>query len=199
MQGIATEHSAVVFGGNGYSEDWHAEAEKRGLPNLRNTLDALPALTDPANIAVLGKYDVLSEREVQSRYDIFLERYCLDVNTEAQLALEIAKTKILPAALTYQTQLSTLAINLKTLGKEPSTALLDSVMALTSELEAGITTLEHELAHESSDDTKAHALHFRDKVLPAMLQTRVAADALEGMVSDELWPLPTYQEMLFIK
>ena len=83
LQGIALEHSAVVFGGNGYSEDWHQEAEKRGLPNLRNTLDALPALTDPANIAVLGKYDVLSEREVQSRYDIYLERYCLDVNTEA--------------------------------------------------------------------------------------------------------------------
>ena len=199
LQGIALEHSAVVFGGNGYSEDWHQEAEKRGLPNLRNTLEALPALTDPANIAVLGKYGVLSEREVQSRYDIFLERYCLDVNTEAQLALEIAKTKILPAALTYQTQLSTLALNLKSLGKEPGTALLDTVIAHTSELETGITALEHELAHEASDDTKAHALHFRDKVLPAMLQTRVAADALEGMVSDELWPLPTYQEMLFIK
>ena len=199
LQGIAVEHSAVVFGGNGYSSEWHQEAEKRGLPNLRNTLDALPALTDPANIAVLGKYEVLSEREVQSRYDIFLERYCLDVNTEAQLALEIAKTKILPAALTYQTQLSTLAVNLKTIGKVPSTALLDTVLTLTSELEAGITQLEHELAHEASDDTKAHALHFRDKVLPAMLQTRVAADALEGIIADELWPLPTYQEMLFIK
>ena len=199
LQGIASEHSAVVFGGNGYSTDWHQEAEKRGLPNLRNTLDALPALTDPANIAVLGKYGVLSEREVHSRYDISLERYCLDVNTEAQLALEIAKTKILPAALTYQTQLAGLALSLKSLGKDPSTALLDSVLALTSEMEEGITSLEHELAHESGDDTMAHALHFRDKVLPTMLKIRVAADALEGIVSDELWPLPTYQEMLFIK
>jgi len=199
LQGIANEHSAVVFGGNGYSADWHAEAEKRGLPNLRNTLEALPALTDPANIAVLGKYGVLSEREVQSRYDIFLERYCLDVNTEAQLSLEIAKTKILPAALTYQTQLSILALNLKSLGKEPSLALLEDLMTQTSALETGISQLEHALAHEASDDTLAHALHFRDHVLPAMLQTRVAADALEGMVSDELWPLPTYQEMLFIK
>lgn len=199
LQGIASEHSAVVFGGNGYSSDWHEKAEKRGLPNLRNTLDALPALTDPANIAVLSKYGVLSERELQSRYEIYLERYCLDVNTEAQLVLEIAKTKILPAALTYQTQLSTLAINLKTLGKEPSTSLLDSVMTLTSELETGIVLLEQELGHEESDDTLTHALHFRDQVLPAMLQIRVAADALEGMVSDELWPLPTYQEMLFIK
>ena len=199
LQGIAVEHSAVVFGGNGYSSDWHQEAEKRGLPNLRNTLDALPALTDPANVAVLGKYGVLSPREVQSRYEIYVERYCLDVNTEAQLALEIAKTKILPAALTYQTQLSSLALNLKSLGKEPNTALLDSVLGLTTDLESGIVLLEHELGHESGDDTMAHALHFRDKVLPAMSQIRVAADALEGMVSDELWPLPTYQEMLFIK
>lgn len=199
LGGIAVEHGAVVFGGNGYSEDWHAEAEKRGLPNLRNTMEALPALTDPANVAVLGKYGVLSERELQSRYEISLERYCLDVNMEAQLALEIAKTKILPAALTYQTQLSGLALNLKALGKDPDTALLDTVISLTSELETGITSLEHELAHEAGDDTKTHALHFRDKVLPIMSQIRVAADSLEGIVSDELWPLPTYQEMLFIK
>ncbi len=199
LQEIANEHSAVVFGGNGYSEEWHQEAEKRGLPNLRNTLDALPALTDPANIAVLGKYDVLSPRELQSRYEISLERYCLDINTEAQLALEIAKTKILPAALTYQTQLAGLAISLKSIGKEPSTTLLDHVLALTTDLETGITALEDALAHESEGDTLAHALHFRDHVLPAMAQTRVAADLLEGVVSDELWPLPTYQEMLFIK
>ena len=200
LQGIAVENSAVVFGGNGYSEDWHKEAEKRGLPNLRNTLDALPALLDPANVAVLSKYGVLSERELHSRYEIALERYCLDVNTEAMLALEIAKTKILPAALSYQTQLASLAVNLKTIGKDPSTSLLDTVMGLTADLEAGISELEHAISHDSEgDDTMAHALHFRDTVLPAMLKTRTAVDALEGIVSDELWPLPTYQEMLFIK
>lgn len=199
LPGNANEHGAVVFGGNGCSAEWHVEAEKRGLPNLRNTLDALPAMTDPANIAVLSKYGVLSEREIRSRYEIYLERYCLDVNTEAQLTLEIAKTMILPAALSYQPQLSALAVSLKTIGKEPSTTLLDSVLSLTSKLEAGISVLEHALGHESDGDTKAHALHFRDEVLPAMLQTRTAADALEGVVADELWPLPTYQEMLFIK
>jgi glutamine synthetase len=199
LQGIAQEHGAIVFGGNGYSEEWHQEAEKRGLPNLRNTLDALPALVSPESIAVLGKYEVLSEREVTSRYDIYLERYCRDINTEGQLALEIAKTKILPAALTYQTQLSTLAINLKSLGKTANTSLLDHVMDLTTSLEAGIHSLEHGLAHEGGDDLLEHALHFRDKVIPAMGHVRKAADALEGIVSDELWPLPTYQEMLFIK
>jgi glutamine synthetase len=199
LQSIATEHSAIIFGGNGYSEEWHKEAEARGLPNLRNTLDALPALVSPESIAVLGKYDVLSEREVTSRYDIYLERYCRDINTEGLLALEIGKTKILPAALSYQTQLSTLALNLKQLGKEPDLALLDHVLELTESLGAGIHALEHALAHEGSDDLLTHALHYRDEVVPAMATVRVAADALEQVVADELWPLPTYQEMLFIK
>lgn len=199
LQNIAVESGDVVFGGNGYSEDWHAEAERRGLPNLRNTLDALPALTDPVNVAVLGKYGVLSEREVSSRYDIWLERYCLDVNTEAMLALEIAKTKILPAALTYQAQLASLALHLKGLDKAPSTRLLDQVLGLTDTLESGIEALEHALAHEGCGCLSEHALHFRDTVLPAMSRVRDAADELEGVVSDELWPLPTYQEMLFIK
>lgn len=199
LQKIATEHSAVIFGGNGYSAEWHAEAAQRGLPNLRNTVDALPALSDPENIAVLGKYNVLSEREVLSRHDIWLDRYCLDINTEGALALEIAKTKILPAALTYQTQLSTLAINLKTLGKTPSTTLLDQMIELSNKLEETIGVLEHELAHEGSDDVLEHAKHYRDKVVPAMNAVREVVDTLEGAVADELWPLPTYQEMLFIK
>ncbi len=200
LQEIASEHSAIIFGGNGYSEDWHKEAEGRGLPNLRNTLDAMPALVTPENIAVLGKYDVLSEREVRSRYDIYLERYCMDINTEGLLALEIAKTKILPPAMTYQTQLAGLALSLKSLGKEPNTALLDGLITLTGTLETGITALESALGHEpEGDDTLHHALHYRDHVIPAMRDVRTAADALEGQVSDELWPLPTYQEMLFIK
>jgi glutamine synthetase len=199
LQGIASEHGAIVFGGNGYAEEWHQEAERRGLPNLRNTLDALPALVEPESVAILGKYDVLSEREVLSRYDIFLERYCREINTEGQLALEISKTKILPAALTYQTQLSTLSLNLKALGKDPNTSLLDHVIHLTASLESGIHALEHALGHEGEDDLMAHALHYRDHVIPAMLKVRTATDALEGVVSDELWPLPTYQEMLFIK
>jgi glutamine synthetase len=199
LQGIAREHSAVLFDGNGYSAEWHQEAGKRGLPNLRNTPDALIALTDAENVAVLGKYDVLSEREVLSRYGIWLERYCRDINTEGMLALEIARTKILPSALTYQAQLASLAIQLKELGKPASTKLLDQVIDLTTELEEGIAVLEEALAHDGGDDPHAHTLHFRDHVIPAMVQVRAAADALEGVLPDELWPLPTYQEMLFIK
>ena len=199
LQGIASEHSAVIFGGNGYSEEWHQEAARRGLPNLRNTVEALPAMIDPANIAVLGKYSVLSEREMTSRYEIYLDRYCMDINTEGLLTLEIAKTKILPAALGYQAQLTTLAVGLKSLNKEPKTALLDQMIGLTDTLENRIHTLEHVLAHEAEGECLEHARHFRDEVVPAMLAVRTAADALEHVVSDELWPLPTYQEMLFIK
>lgn len=199
LQGIAKEHSAVVFGGNGYSEEWHAEAETRGLPNLRTTLDALPKLLDEANVAVLGKYGVLSPREVESRYEIWMEKYIRDVNTEGYLALEIARTKIFPAVVTYQSQLATLALQLKELGKTPNTKMLDQITTLAADLETGIETLEHALAHETEGESIDHALHYRDQVLPAMLAVRSAADSLEQLVSDELWPLPTYQEMLFIK
>lgn len=199
LQKIASEHGAVVFGGNGYSDEWHAEAEKRGLPNLKNTLDALPALTLPENIAVLGKYNVLSPREVESRYEIWMEKYIRDLNTEGMLAREMAQTMILPAALAYQGQLATLATQLKGLGKPANTDLLDKLIALTDALQTGITTLGDALSHETEGESMDHALHYRDAVLPAMVAVRESADALEGLVSDELWPLPTYQEMLFVK
>ncbi|MBW3624193.1 MAG: glutamine synthetase III [Armatimonadetes bacterium] len=199
LQGIAREHSAILFGGNNYSEEWHQEAERRGLPNLRNTVDALPALVSPENIAVLSKYHVLSEREVRSRYDILLEKYCRDINTEGLLTLEIAKTKILPSAFAYQAQLASLALNLKSLGKMSDTRMLDEIIELTQSLEEGVVALEHTLGHEGEDELHCHALHYRDHVIPAMNRVREAVDGLEEVVSDELWPLPTYQEMLFIK
>ena len=199
LQGIASEHGAVVFGGNGYSDEWHAEAATRGLPNLRTTLDALPKLLDAENVAVLGKYNVLSPREVESRYEIWMEKYIRDVNTEGLLALEIARTKILPAAFSYQSQLASLAECLKNLGKTPNTTTLDKLIGLTDALEIGIATLDEALSHETEGESIDHALHYRDHVLPAMLTVRESADALECIVSDELWPLPTYQEMLFVK
>ncbi|MBC8143256.1 MAG: glutamine synthetase III [Armatimonadetes bacterium] len=199
LQGIASEHSAVVFGGNGYSDEWHAEAATRGLPNLKNTLDALPALNTPENVAVLGKYNVLSPREVESRYEIWMEKYIRDLNTEGMLTREMAQTMILPAALSYQGQLATLATQLKALGKTANTDLLDKLIALTDALQSGLATLDAALSHETEGESMDHALHYRDAVLPAMNAVRESADALEGLVSDELWPLPTYQEMLFVK
>ncbi len=117
---IYKQHKAVVFNGDNYTAEWHAEAEKRKLPNLKNTVTALPALIAEKNLKLFAKYEVLSEREVHSRYDIYMERYCKDINMESQQALSIAKTQLLPAAYRYQGVLASVAASLKAIGKNPS-------------------------------------------------------------------------------
>jgi glutamine synthetase len=199
IQSIWKDHKAVVFNGNGYSEAWHKEAAKRGLPNLRNTVDALADLPLPEHIALFEKYNVLSERETRSRYEIYVERYCKDVNTEAQLCVSIAQRQILPAAYRYQGQLASTAASIKAAGFPPDTETLHSVSKLVGALEDAIKKLHHALDHKAEGDVLAHATHYRDEVLPAMLEVRKVSDTLETLVADDLWPLPSYQEMLFIK
>jgi len=192
-------HKAVVFNGDGYSAEWHAEAEKRGLPNLKSTLHALPVLIADKNIKLFEKYQVLSEREMHSRYEIYVERYVKDINMESLTALSIAKTEILPAALKYQGKLAETALALKNLGKTPHTGSLDALTALIGDLEGKIGKLEAACEHHGSGDLLAHAKHYQNEVLPAMKAVRDVADKLEMIVADEYWPLPTYAEMLFIK
>jgi glutamine synthetase len=196
---VATQHKAIIFNGNNYSEEWHNEAEKRGLPNLRNTLAALPVLLAPKNIAMFGKYGVLSEREVHSRYEIYMERYCKDINSEALCALNMAKTMILPAAYRYQGELAGTAASLKAIGKNVHLGTLESVTELVAELEETTGKLEDAVEHHTSGDVAAHAKHYNDTVIPAMTAVRTVADKLESIVADDLWPLPTYREMLFIR
>jgi glutamine synthetase len=193
------EHKAVVFNGDGYSAEWHAEAEKRGLPNMKDTVASLPALIAEKNIKLFGKYNVLSDREMHSRYDIYVERYCKDVNMEALTALSIAKTMILPAAVRCQTELAGNVAAMKGAGKNPKTTALDTVTDLCDQLEDKISKLEGALAHHGAKDLLAEAKHFAHDVLPAMKAVRDVADKLETVVPDDLWPLPTYREMLFIK
>ncbi|MDX2054431.1 MAG: glutamine synthetase III [Polyangiaceae bacterium] len=195
---IANQHSAVVFNGNGYSAEWHAEAEKRGLPNLRTTADALPVLNDPEVAKLFDKYNVLTPRELHSRYEIYLEQYVKTVNVEAKLVTKIGKTQILPAALRYQHSLAEGIVAAKAAGLSTSTSLANEVTAFITKLEENLGVLAAAEAH-SSASLLAECQHLRDKVLPAMLAVRSAADALEGVVADDLWPLPTYQEMLFIR
>jgi len=199
LQGIASKHKAVIFNGDGYSEAWHQEAEKRGLPNLRNTLDALPVLLKPEVSALFEKYSVLSSREVHSRYEIYVERYCKDINTESLTALFMARTYILPAAYRYQGELAATAASLKALGKNPHLGTLDTLTEQVAKLEDATAKLETAIEHKASGDLMAHARHFRDEVLPAMGAVRTIADKLESIVADDIWPLPTYREMLFIK
>ena len=199
LQQIVSEHKAVIFNGNGYAQEWHDEAKKRGLPNLKATPDALSVLASPTNIALFEKYGVLTERELRSRYEIYMERYCKDINTEAQSAIQIAKTMILPAAYRYQGELVGTAHKLKDLGKTVHIGTLDTLTTLVGELEAGIIALEKAAGHHGGGDIQAEVAHFHGTVIPAMVALREIADQVESILPDDLWPLPTYREMLFIK
>ena len=194
---IITEHGAVVFNGDGYSDNWQIEAAERGLPNLKTTLDAIPELITPEAIAVFEKYGVFNERELHSRYEVRLEQYALTIAVEAKLALEIGTTVILPAAVRYQTELASNVATLKAAGMEPSLTLLEEVSAPIADLTTALGTLKTALG-EHIEGSLEEATHAREALLPAMAAVREAADALESVVADDLWPLPTYQEMLYI-
>jgi glutamine synthetase len=194
----------VLYDGDNYTEEWVAEAERRGLPNMRNAVDALPVLLHPEAIALFEKYNVLSKREVESRYVIMVEAYVKAVNIEAQLTAQVAQTSILPAALKFQGQLATtVATTKQALGAGaklgPQEALLTEVTACVATLADALTELTKVQAgvHEA-EDVVAEAVYFRDAVIPAMNAVRAAADCLEGLVDDSIWPLPKYREMLFI-
>ena len=199
LQQIVRSHAAIIYNGDNYVEAWQVEAEKRGLPNLRNTVDALPALVSEKNGSLMGKYNVLSRREMESRCEIYLERYVKDVAVESRLTLEIAKTIIFPMSIQYQCQLATTAVALKQLGKTYCTTVLDELNELVRDLQDAMQALAKATGSHASGSTLDHARHARDRIVPAMAAVRDVADKLEGIVSDEAWTLPTYQEMLFIK
>jgi glutamine synthetase len=197
LEDIITMHGSVVFNGDGYSEEWQIEAAARGLPNLRTTLDALPVLMEEESLELFSRYGVFNHREQHSRYEIALEHYALTVAVEAKTTLEMGSTVVLPAAIRYQTELATNAGALKAVGIDPDLGPLDRLTALVTGLRESLAELGSALAH-SAPDTLAEAEHARDELLPAMTAVRAAADGLEGIVADDLWPLPTYQEMLYI-
>jgi glutamine synthetase len=198
LQDIAVKHNPIIFNGDNYTSAWHDEAEKRGLPNLKTCCEAIPVLNSQEIIDLLNKYGVLSPRETQSRHDIYFEQYCKSVATEARLMVEISRTMIFPAAIRYQSELARTCTDLKQLGYTFDTDTLDEVTRLVKGLQDSTTALDKSLAHHGGglvDEAK----HFCKSVLPAMAKVRECADKLEGYVADDLWPLPTYQEMLFIK
>ncbi|HET6338670.1 MAG TPA: hypothetical protein VFG30_35870, partial [Polyangiales bacterium] len=196
---IMKEHGTIVFNGDGYSKEWHEEAAKRGLPNNKTTPEALSALQAPAIVAMFDKYKVLSPRELTSRYEIALEQYVKAVNVEAKLAVKIAKTQILPAAIRYQTELATNAAALKAAGVSGDTSLLTTVTKLIGEVVSGIAGVESAHGHHAAGGLLEEAKQYCNTLLPSMLKLRESVDTLEGVVDDSVWPLPTYQEMLFIK
>ncbi len=198
LEEIMAENGSVIFNGNGYSDAWHKEAERRGLPNLRSCVEALPLLGSKEAIELFAKYGVLTERETHGRMDVDLEQYCLVVGLEARTVIEMARTIIFPAAIRYQGELAKTCANLKAVGYVFDTDTLDKVTVLVKDLQDGIVKLEGMMAEGGGHSKLDHAKHLCNAVLPAMAAVRKTADMLEGIVADDLWPLATYQEMLFI-
>jgi len=190
LQRSYAANKQIVFGGDNYSEEWHDEAEQRGLLNLRATPDALPYLIRGETVTLFDNYGVLSQRELESRYEVFLEQYVTNLNIEAETAASIARTMLLPAAARYHGEL--LAAQLTDLAGETSELIVqftDAIKALESA----------NLAENQPDELVEHAKYMHDAVIPAMDGVRAAADRLEKVVADDLWPLPKYSEILFIK
>jgi glutamine synthetase len=200
LKEVMDEHGTVVFGGNGYSEEWHTMAvEERGLANLRTTADALPVLKEGYIEDLFEKTGVLTPVELESRYDVYAEQYLLAIEVEAKLVISMAKTIIYPAALRYLAELSGTISKLKEIGielekesAEKVAVLLKSMMDTASKLSAALS--KHDFA-----STEDHMQYASQTIRPLMDEVRQYADALEGEVADDLWPLPTYQEMLFVK
>jgi glutamine synthetase len=194
------QHKRIIFNGNGYSDEWQKEAGKRGLLNFKNTVDALPEIVNPAVIKTFEKFKILTERELHARYEVDLETYCKTINVEAQLMVLMADRYILPAGLEYQRRVADSVSAVKAAGaaSREGKKLLDRLVKAVDQFQAQTQKLAGALEHTSSSSVK-HARHMRDAVVPAMATLREIGDEIELMVPHELWPLPTYREMLFIK
>ena len=186
LPGLITESKKVIFNGDNYTEEWHKEAEKRGLPNLRNTIDCLPVITRKDTLDLFAKYKVYSERELQSRFTIISENYTKTVNIEGQLTSMMARTMILPAALRFQAEVANAVNATKTAGIENSAQvdLLKALSATISEFQAAIAKLDKALGQHGNGDVLEHAKHFRDAVLPAIPRSEHSPSSID--VADDL-------------
>jgi glutamine synthetase len=197
---VIKENKRIIFNGNGYSKEWEKEAAKRGLLNLKNTVDALPQLVTKDAITLFETYNILKERELHARYEIMVETYNKTVNVEGQLMVLMANRYILPAAFEYQKNVAQSVAAVKAAGGTSASG--KKVLAwLTKKVDVfkeRTIKLETALAHEGASSEK-HAKHFRDVVVPAMAALRETGDELELEIPHESWPLATYREMLFIK
>jgi glutamine synthetase len=191
----------IVFNGDNYSDEWVEEAERRGLLNLQSTMDALPKLVDEKNLALFEKYGVLSHRELESRYEIFVEQYFIAINIEGETAQYMAQTMILPAAVRYLNELLTTAeradeLGLKLDGVQKTAARVNDLIDRLTDTVAALAEQNQELG---GDDVVSKAEHMRANIIPAMTAVRDVVDRLERVIPDDMWPVPTYRDMLFVK
>lgn len=203
IKDVVKTNGRIIFNGNGYSDDWVAEAEKRGLPNIRSYVESIPCMIAEKNLSVMEKHKVFTRVEMHSRYEISLEKYIKTINIEALTMLEMAKRQILPAGINFSTQVANSINQIKSCGVEADISgnieLLKEVAALTSQLKKEIATLDEKVAkaQEADQDTYAQALYYRQEVFAQMGNLRAVADKLETVVDSKVWPFPTYADILF--
>jgi len=200
LKELMEEHANVVFGGDGYSEAWHKMAvEERGLKNIPTTADALPALRDAAVKQLFSDTGVLSNVELESRFQVYAEQYILSIEVEAKLVTDMAKTSIYPAAMKYLASLASTSAGLAGLGIKLDSTVAKTVAAEADAMIAAASKLDAALKRHDFDSEEAHMQYMAHDIRGLMDEVRTHADALEAEVADELWPLPKYSEMLFIK
>jgi len=193
------QHGAVVFGGDGYSSEWHRIAvEDRGLENLRTSADALPVLERPEIRALFERQGVLTPLELESRFEVYAEQYILAIEVEARLVLRMARTQIYPAVMGYLEQLAGSLRDQEALGLPTDRSLISKAAGLNQELLHKCTALEEAIGHPPHD-VHGHLRHCSDTLMTLIGQIREAVDGLEVLVDDDLWPLPSYGEMLFFR
>ncbi len=191
----------IVFDGDGYSRDWEAEAERRGLLHIRNALDAIHRISDAKNVELFEKYGVLSRREIESREEILVDQYFKTINIEGETTADIARTMVLPAATRYLADLLATAERAGDVGVEVRSLrrMIEEVGGLIDELHEVLDELVRQNAELGGDDVHSKAVHMRENIVPAMAAVRSVVDRLERILPDDLWPLPRYREMLFVK
>ncbi len=198
---IANEHHRVIFNGNGYSREWVLEAEKRGLPNIRNTVDALKAFVSERSLTLFEKYRVLTREEMHSRYEIYVEQYAKQINIEGRTAVNMCHKQYIPAVLEFVHGLAETVTRIKQAGAYDasiSEALLGKALAKLSSADSNVRDLEAALDKAAAEmDVTRKAEICRDEVVVALFALRMDIDALEAIMPKDLWPVPSYEDMLF--
>lgn len=195
----ARSNGRVIFDGNSYGDDWRAEAARRGLPDIRNTADAAPYFIKPENVSLFLRHKVYTETEIHSRYEVYLESYRKTVNIEGETMVEMARREIAPACVRYKREVCEARLAAKACGADShlEDALIERLGGLTAALDENIRSLDQTLSSLPSGGSLELARHYRDKVLPAMNELRESADGLEEIVAADVWPFPTYGDLLY--
>lgn len=197
---LFTDHHKIVFNGNGYTDEWIAEAERRGLPNIPSMVDAIPALTTPKAVKLFESFGVFTEAELKSRAEIKYEAYAKAINIEAKAMLDITGKQLIPAVIAYSTELANSVLAVKEAGADASTQadLLTTVTGYLKEMKTQLAALEKAIADGAEiSNVEEQAKFFRDTVKTTMDALRAPADKLEMIVDKDFWPFPSYGDLLF--